>query len=570
MKRTMIYLLAMLAAATTAKGQTIYDAIAFSENNYYGTAHTQAMGNAVTALGGDLGSIVINPAGSAVAGYSQFSLTPGLSISSSNSSFAPVYGEGYQGDFRSNKVIFTFPEFGASFRFDTGRNEGLKSFTLSLLVSGTNQHLFSAEAAGDNSRTSISASFAAIANLDADGMGNMMDPNVFKNYKNPYTDSYYGWNQLSAYESNMISYNSAENAYYGVAESLDGRIAGTLRQVSQRQASGSKNDVIANFGFNFSDKLYIGFNIGIPTQRYSYLETFREVPLDSEQFPVEFITQDIGKVRTCFKGLAYKYSYDASLDGIYGKMGVIWRPVNGLRLGASIQTPTAVTISETYRTVSGTEFADSRFSSEGTSPLGSYRYRMRSPFSASFGAAYVFGTAGLVSIDYELMDFSGMRYSELNYDKVLLKDPFEILNKSMNLFCGVSSQLRVGAELRCTPNFILRAGYVLKTNPEKHYTNNRGETVWASDFEIQYEEYQSCKLVLSNPQYDFSRSQHTFSAGLGYDSGGAFYADASFRCRCYPGDNFATYSQYYSDLPSPDVATKRRLFDVALTLGVRF
>ena len=38
------------------------------------------MGNALTAVGGDLGSIGLNPAGSAVAGYTQFVITPSLSI----------------------------------------------------------------------------------------------------------------------------------------------------------------------------------------------------------------------------------------------------------------------------------------------------------------------------------------------------------------------------------------------------------------------------------------------------------------------------------------------------------
>ena len=44
-------------------GQTYYDAETLGENTYFGTARSIAMGNAMTAVGGDLGSIVINPAG---------------------------------------------------------------------------------------------------------------------------------------------------------------------------------------------------------------------------------------------------------------------------------------------------------------------------------------------------------------------------------------------------------------------------------------------------------------------------------------------------------------------------
>ena len=62
----------VLAAAASAAAQDMYDALRYSDYNYYGTARTIGMGNAVTALGGDLGSIGINPAGSAVNSYSQF------------------------------------------------------------------------------------------------------------------------------------------------------------------------------------------------------------------------------------------------------------------------------------------------------------------------------------------------------------------------------------------------------------------------------------------------------------------------------------------------------------------
>ena len=82
MKKTFITILLSLAALG-ASAQNAYDALNFSENDYEGSARTVAMGNAFTALGGDLGSISINPAGSAVAKYSQFSLTPALTFTGS-------------------------------------------------------------------------------------------------------------------------------------------------------------------------------------------------------------------------------------------------------------------------------------------------------------------------------------------------------------------------------------------------------------------------------------------------------------------------------------------------------
>lgn len=84
MKKTAITIGICLIVSSAAAQETMHDALNFSENNYFGTARSVAMGNAFTALGGDLGGISINPAGSAVANYSQATITPSLNISVSS------------------------------------------------------------------------------------------------------------------------------------------------------------------------------------------------------------------------------------------------------------------------------------------------------------------------------------------------------------------------------------------------------------------------------------------------------------------------------------------------------
>ena len=92
MKKTALILL-LSAAAFGMEAQSMYDALRFSENNYEGTARTMAMGNAFTALGGDLGAVTINPAGSAVAKYSQITVSPGVNISVNTAGGTPLPGE---------------------------------------------------------------------------------------------------------------------------------------------------------------------------------------------------------------------------------------------------------------------------------------------------------------------------------------------------------------------------------------------------------------------------------------------------------------------------------------------
>ena len=94
MKKTVITIL-MALAAVSGYAQTAYSALMLSENDYVGTARTAAMGNAFTALGGDLGAVSNNPAASATARYSQILITPSLSIFSSTAAGVSPFDDGY-------------------------------------------------------------------------------------------------------------------------------------------------------------------------------------------------------------------------------------------------------------------------------------------------------------------------------------------------------------------------------------------------------------------------------------------------------------------------------------------
>jgi len=75
--KKLLFLIAFVLPFTLA-GQNAWDALRYSQINYQGTARSLALGNAVTALGGDFGSITLNPAASAMYPYSEISITPSL------------------------------------------------------------------------------------------------------------------------------------------------------------------------------------------------------------------------------------------------------------------------------------------------------------------------------------------------------------------------------------------------------------------------------------------------------------------------------------------------------------
>ena len=166
MKKTALTILMTAIAAVCAHAQTAYDAWMFSENNYEGTARSVAMGNAFTALGGDLGAVSINPAGSAVAGYSQMAITPSLTFSTNTAVGVPYEGSTnpyFQNKMRSNMTRGGLPNIGFSFKFDTGRTSGVKAFTFSFVANQTNSWCEDVYAKGTNSETSFLAAAAADA-----------------------------------------------------------------------------------------------------------------------------------------------------------------------------------------------------------------------------------------------------------------------------------------------------------------------------------------------------------------------------------------------------------------------
>ena len=192
-----IALAALLSLAAAAAGaQTLSEALSYGVNDYYGTARSIALGGAMTALGGDLGSIGFNPAGSAVAPYSQFTISPGVTIMSNTSGYSTHYAEDYTGylDYTARK--FNIPNIGFTLNFDNYGNGSLKSFTLGFLSNATNHYMNDFVGSGINEMTSLLGSFAAGASPYL--------PEALMSQDN-YFSSSIPWNYLAAYQGGMIT-----------------------------------------------------------------------------------------------------------------------------------------------------------------------------------------------------------------------------------------------------------------------------------------------------------------------------------------------------------------------------
>ena len=542
MKKTLITIF-LAAAAVSANAQTAYDALLFSENEYEGTARTMAMGNAFTALGGDLGAISINPAGSAVAKYSQFTLTPALTISTATSQGVSPFTDGYlpyfERQMKSSRTRFGMPNFGLSINWNTNRTSGLKNMSFGFIINRTATYDEDIYASGTNSTTSFMGSMAYDATVNG-YLGSEL------NAENAY--NYMPWKPVVGYQSGMIStFGGYDDQFVGASEIIydngDVALGGPLQQSYGRQVTGGKNEYIFNIGANISDFVYLGANLGMTSINYDYNEYFREVAADPADFEIVF---DNGNA-IYFDEMVYKYSYAATGNGYFAKFGAIVTPGHGLRIGAAIQTPVLNNITEYWQEAGETGYTDSRYNASAASPEGRGSYTMVSPFRANFGLAYALGNLGVISADYEMCDYGQMKYKTTNMDR----DYFEAVNSEIKERFGLSHIIRAGAEVKPVSGLAIRAGYSAATSAELYDT-------WGE------------KLPVSLTQ--------NVSFGLGYSSNKSFFADLAVRKTILADEYFMPYSDYMFDEEgyvlenayAPEILNHRSLWKVFLTFGWRF
>ncbi len=550
----------MTIAGSAQQLPTYYDVAAIaSENEYDGTARSVAMGNAFTALGGDLGSVGLNPAGSAVAGYSQITLTPGLSISTNTTSgVLPPGGDElpyFQREMKRRMTDFNIPNLGITFNYDTHRKSGLKNITFGFIMNRTASWDEDIYANGTNDRTSFMGAMAYEAsNYYYDEKEDLYFglSSAELGMDRPY-DRDLPWYYVMGYNSGMISpFGDYDDQYIGASEVIakndQGKDIifqpGTLDQTYGQRISGSKYDYLINLGANISDFLYIGANLGISSLDYSYSKYFKEVAQDPEDF--EIILSDGGGTFH-FTDMKYKETYSLSGIGVYGKFGFILTPGGGFRIGGAIQTPTLNNITEKFDYYGETNYDISKYDLSSLSPEGRDEISLVSPYRANLGLAYTFGQFGVVSADYEVCDYGSMRYRSTYEDREF----FEDINAGIKENFRASHMVRLGAEIKPIPELSIRAGYGLTTSPE----------------EALYHIDDASVIKTQN-----------ISAGLGYSSKKSFFADLAVKGTFLSDQYFQPYQDYMYDSEGyinegdyvPELLNTRRLLKIMLTIGWRF
>ena len=525
MKRLFLLTAFLAAAALELSAQGWQDAYLFSDNQYSGTARSVALGNALTAVGGDVGALTFNPAGSAVVSYGQFTLTPGFSLATSFSQGTPLSGEtipyGFEDGVKDYNFRMKFPNFGIMGVYDTHRSRGITRWTFGFVGNMTHDYTNRFTATGTTGDTSMAAALAS----DATGISE----DVLKG--SWWQDNCPAWQTMAAYKGFLFNpLDGYPGEYAAITEQVypngDRALPGFINQYYGQVRKGYKYDFLLNLAASVNDVFYFGANLGMVSLRYGMSEACVESPVESNAD------------RFHFNQLHTTFNYDAKGTGVYFKAGFLVRPVGGLRIGAAIQTPTAMTINDEIICSAESSIGKDSYYAKPDEP-SCYAYRVTSPYRVNAGIAYTFGNVALLSVDYEMCDYSTAR---LRTSQDTGYDDFAYANGDIRECLGIAHEIRAGFEMKPTSSLAIRAGYNYRTSPEVYAPKS-------------------------------TRTKVSF--GLGYSSGRSFFADLAFRMHWLPDEYLIPYTYYTPDsagneILTPEIGISTVLYDGLLTLGWRF
>ncbi len=492
MKKT-AYILLVILTANLSQAQDTSDALRFTQDNLNGTARFRAMSGAFGALGGDLSSLNVNPAGSAIFSNNQAGATL--------SNFGTKNNSTYFGTSNLEKNNSTdLNQAGAVFVFKNADSKNdCKKFSLAINYENTNNLDNSIFSAGKNPNNSIDQYFLYYANSN----GGVSLPNLKLQSGETISDLYsylgsnYGFGTQQAflgYQGYIIdageNYNENSNRNY-----ISLVPQGNYYQENEVTSTGYNGKITFNGAASYQDKLFLGINLNAHFIDYNQSSSFYEKndsPLSSD-YTVSWLR---------FDNNLYTYG-----NGFSFQLGAILKATKEIRLGLGYESPTYYNLNDEFsqklRVVS--EATNLNATNDVVNPqvINVYEpYKLQTPSKTTGSFAYIFGKTGLFSVDYAIKDYSNTQYKPQN--------EFSSVNSAMANLLSQTGELRIGGEYKIE-KWSLRGGYRFEESPYKNKTTVGDLTGYSTGLGYNFG---ATKLDLSYSTSKRESNQSFFSQGF--------------------------------------------------------
>lgn len=525
MKKYILVASLLLLSIGGAKAQTLYDGVLFSQKDLSGTARFVGMGGALGALGADISTMGVNPAGIGLYRSNDANFTVGYTNTQVKSNYL---GNKYDND----KGKFNIPSAGFVLSIDMGYSP-LKYLNFGFNYTRSKNFYSNMAMGGRLNRTNNGeiVSITHVMDQQANGMydgGNGPDvADLIDNKKPVYRYSDVGWMGALGYDGRFIRVDN--EGYHSYLPDPDAYFTSRSR--------GGIDQYDFNISGNVNDRFFWGLTIGAYDVNYSRDTYYRE----------EYGMSQYGFLDT---------QKDIEGSGFDFKFGAILRPIESspFRIGLAVHTPIFYRLKHYTNTLMESDISatgiDKPVEGDFTSKFANedmdnqdylMEYRLRTPWKTNISLGHNVGNFLAIGAEYEYEDYSTMNFKyEDGYN-------MDFYNNQTSMLKGVHT-LRLGLEYRIVPEFAIRTGYnyqsaIFKNNAFNDVPLNSKQT------DIQYT--------------NDNKSRNTFTFGLGY-SGKVFYGDLGFQFNSYKS-KFRPFDD--TELKFTNLTTNQS--QILFTLGMR-
>jgi hypothetical protein len=488
LKNCFNYILLLAAGLLTLPsfGQNEADVLRYSFRENQGTARSIGMGGAMGALGGDLSAIAWNPAGLGQYRRGEIGFNIGIAGNSSTGTY---------NDRETSSSNFAAHIPNAGLVLANGQEGGDLRFLNYAIVFN--------KVANFNSRVQVSGPSisSSLTNVFVNQANGTPEDQLLEAF--PFTAGL-GWDTFL-----IDPIPDTPNLYESAIP------FGPIQQERTVESSGHFSETLIAVGGNYLDRLYFGATLGFPNVNFSQTITYREFDTPTG---------------VNLNNFTYREDLVITGNGLNIKLGATFRALPWMLLGAAYHSRTTLSLNDVWDVGLSSQFKTGE--SYQSDLQGAFNYRIQTPRRYIGSAAFLLGPSGVISADYEFINYTQGRLFEANFGSNGYD--FEAENAAVSRLLRPAHNVRIGGEWRINKAFRARGG-------------------------VQYQQsaFTLEALPVASPLV-------TYSLGAGYRST-KFYADAALRL------GFENDQVYFYDpaLVNP-AQIESTLTEFVLSAGIRF
>jgi hypothetical protein len=420
MLRSSVAVFFLLAISASMPAQNEIDILRYSYQESLGSTRTMAMGGAFGALGADLACLSGNPAGIGMYRRGDAGLTTGFASNKTKVNIEGQFGNANQlaGSTTNLGIALSYPSVNPDWPVTT------------LAITNTRR-------ANYNERIQIEDAALDASLLDAflmEAMGAV--PNDLYDLA-PFTSSL-------AWETYLLDpHPNGDPSNY--ISAIPGGGAYATKNIER---TGRLNETNIGIGSGFQERLYIGASIGIVSAE------FEETAIHTERPRIDSLD---------LQEWEFQEMLNVEGSGLNFKLGVNVAVTNWLRAGLAYHTRSRITFTDEYSTNIRSTFNTGE-SFDYNSPFNRLEYVIYTPSRLMASAAFVMGKLGIVTADYERVNYGGGTLNASAFSGPNAYD-FAAENEAASELYGMSHMARVGCEVRVQRAWRVRAGAGMETSP---------------------------------------------------------------------------------------------------------